>query len=153
MPEKKPQDRQLTPNKPKRQPRQKRTIEIAIRVNEDELALLKQRQQGATMAGWLRGLALGVQPVKPADAELVRALGRIGSNLNQVARHVNTERTIDRQVLVEIERIRAVMHQLLADNMTAGDKAIAGEGDDTSTHDFALDGGQGSKSGASPYVG
>ena len=139
MSEKKQQDRQLTPNKPKRKPRQKRTIEIAIRVNEGELALLKQRQQGATMAGWLRGLALGVKPVKPADAELVRALGRIGSNLNQVARHVNTERAIDPQVLVEIEQVRQAMHQLLADNM----KAV--ESDAVAVSD--------SEAGASPHVG
>ena len=55
----------------------KRTKEIAIRVTEDELAKLKRRQQGTTMAGWMRGLGLGVTPMKPADPELVRALGRM----------------------------------------------------------------------------
>ena len=37
----------------------KRTKEIAIRVTEDELAELKKRQQGTTMAGWMRDLGLG----------------------------------------------------------------------------------------------
>ena len=38
----------------------KRTREITVRVNDKELAQLKERQQGTTMARWLRDLGLGV---------------------------------------------------------------------------------------------
>ena len=92
---------------------QKRTKEIAIRVTEDELAELKKRQQGTTMAGWMRDLGLGVTPMKPADPELVRALGRIGSNLNQVTKHVNIDKQLDRSVLEQIKAIRASIDALL----------------------------------------
>ena len=95
----------------------KRTKEIAIRVTEDELAALKKRQQGTTMAGWMRGLGLGVTPMKPADPELVRALGRIGSNLNQVTKHVNIDKALDENVLEQIKAIRVSIDALLDEHL------------------------------------
>ena len=95
----------------------KRTKEIAIRVTEDELAKLKRRQQGTTMAGWMRGLGLGVTPMKPADPELVRALGRIGSNLNQVTKYVNINKQVDENVLEQITAIRSLINALLDEHL------------------------------------
>ena len=95
----------------------KRTKEIAIRVTEDELAKLKRRQQGTTMAGWMRGLGLGVTPMKPADPELVRALGRIGSNLNQVTKQVNINKQVDENVLEQITAIRSLINALLDEHL------------------------------------
>ena len=95
----------------------KRTKEIAIRVTEDELAKLKRRQQGTTMAGWMRGLGLGVTPMKPADPELVRALGLIGSNLNQVTTHVNINKQVDENVLEQITAIRSLINALLDEHL------------------------------------
>ncbi|MGO2735217.1 MULTISPECIES: plasmid mobilization protein [Psychrobacter] len=95
----------------------KRTKEIAIRVTEDELAALKKRQQGTTMAGWMRDLGLGVTPMKPADPELVRALGRIGSNLNQLTKHVNINEQVDANVLEQIKAIRTSIDALLNEHL------------------------------------
>ncbi len=97
--------------------RDKRNIEITIRVNEDELATLKKRQQGTTMAGWIRGLGLGTTPIKLADPELVRALGRIGSNLNQITKHANINKALNQNVLDQISAIRASINKLLDDNL------------------------------------
>lgn len=96
---------------------QKRTKEIAIRVTDNELRELKKRQQGTTMAGWMRDLGLGVTPMKPADPQLVRALGRIGSNLNQVTKHVNIDKTLDESVLEQIKAIRASIDALLDEHL------------------------------------
>ena len=104
--------------------RAKRTREISIRVNDYELAELKKRNRGSTVASWLRDLALGVTPVKPVDPDLVRQLGRIGSNLNQLTRHVNTERQVDAQVLHEIEAIREQMHLLIESSIEASKKSV-----------------------------
>lgn len=95
----------------------KRNREISVRVSEDELVELKKRQQGTTMAGWMRGLGLGVTPVKPADPELVRTLGRIGSNLNQLTKHANTNKALDQGILDQISAIRASINALLDDNL------------------------------------
>lgn len=104
--------------------RAKRTREISIRVNDYELAELKKRNRGSTVASWLRDLALGVTPVKPVDPDLVRQLGRIGSNLNQLTRHVNTERQVDAQVLHEINAIREQMHLLIESSIEASKKSV-----------------------------
>ena len=105
--------------------RAKRNREISIRVNDYELLELKKRNRGSTVASWLRDLALGVTPVKPVDPDLVRQLGRgrIGSNLNQLTRHVNTERQVDAQVLHEIKAIREQMHLLIESSIQASKRS------------------------------
>nr|WP_181716623.1 plasmid mobilization relaxosome protein MobC [Psychrobacter sp.]QJS05687.1 mobilization protein MobC [Psychrobacter sp.] len=95
----------------------KRTREITIRVTDDELQQLHNRKADVTLAGWLRNLGLGVSPIKQADPELVRALGRIGSNLNQTAKHANMNKGLDQNVLKEIEVIRGLIGKLLDDNL------------------------------------
>ncbi len=97
--------------------RDKRDKEITIRVSEDELTELKNRQQGTTMAGWMRGLGLGVTPMKPADPDLVRSLGRIGSNLNQLTKHANTNKALDQSILDQITAIRASINALLDEHL------------------------------------
>ncbi len=109
--------------------RAKRNKEIAIRVNEYELTEIKKRNRANTVASWLRGLALGVTPVKPVDPELVRQLGRIGSNLNQLTKHVNIEQQVDAEVLSEIKAIRAQLHVLI-ENSIDYSKAAARDSDD-----------------------
>jgi len=104
--------------------RAKRNREISIRVNDYELLELKKRNRRSTVASWLRDLALGVTPVKPVDPDLVRQLGRIGSNLNQLTRHVNTERQVDAQVLHEIKAIREQIHLLIESSIEASKKSV-----------------------------
>ena len=55
--------------------------------------------------------------MKPADPQLVRALGRIGSNLNQVTKHVNIDKTLDENVLEQIKDIRASIDALLDEHL------------------------------------
>ena len=95
----------------------KRTREISIRVTEDELQKLHERKTDTTLAGWMRNLGLGMTPIKQADPELVRALGRIGSNLNQTAKHANTHKELDQKVLTEISAIREILTDLIAQNL------------------------------------
>ncbi|WP_198331078.1 plasmid mobilization protein [Psychrobacter cibarius] len=99
----------------------KRSREITIRVTDDELQKLHERKTDATLAGWMRNLGLGVTPVKQVDPELVRALGRIGSNLNQTTRHANINKELDRKVLAEITAIREVIADLVKKNLKDDD--------------------------------
>lgn len=96
---------------------EKRTREITIRVTDDELYKLHQRKTDTTLAGWLRSLGLGVTPIKQADPNLVRTLGRIGSNLNQIAKHANTHNELDQQILLEISAVRKVLAALIEKNL------------------------------------
>lgn len=99
----------------------KRNREISIRVTDEELQNLHQRKTDMTLAGWMRNLGLGVTPIKQADPNLIRALGRIGSNLNQIAKHANTYNELDQNVLTEISAIREVLADLIKQNLQGDD--------------------------------
>ena len=90
----------------------KRTLEVKIRLTETEWNELQQRKT-KSLAGWLRDLGLGAVPIRQADPELIRHLARIGSNLNQIARHANTEKQLDVQVLQELAKANALLDQLV----------------------------------------
>ena len=100
---------------------EKRTREITIRVTDDELRQLHDRKTGATLAGWLRNLGLSATLIKQADPNMVRALGRMGSNLNQIAKHANTHKELDQNVLTEISAIRAILTDLIEKNLQGDD--------------------------------
>lgn len=116
---------------PKSGIKEQRKIELTLRVNSYEHELIKKRQTERTMSRWLRNLALESTPISIADPNLIRQLGRIGSNLNQVARRVNTDEELDKtldnqldkQVLNEINAIRKLMHELINQNLEDARKA------------------------------
>jgi len=94
-----------------------RKIELTLRVNAYEHELIKKRVTEKTMSAWLRKLALKSTPIAIADPELIRQIGRIGSNLNQITKHANTDKQLDKQVLNEITAIRKLMHELINQNL------------------------------------
>jgi len=100
---------------------EKRKREITIRVTDDELQKLHERKTTTTLAGWMRSLCLGATPIKQADPNMVRALGRMGSNLNQIAKHANTHNELDQNVLTEISTIREVLTDLIEKNLQGDD--------------------------------
>lgn len=73
-----------------------RNRSIKIRVSEDEFNKLNTNKTGPQLAPWLRELGLSGEAQKrdvvvhKLPPELVRNLAGIGSNLNQLARHVNS---------------------------------------------------------------
>lgn len=93
-----------------------RDKEIKIRVNEDELQKLNESKTQKSLAPWVRDLALGATPIHQADPELVRQIGRIGSNLNQLVKQVNTDKMIDKQVLYHIKMIESLLLQAIESN-------------------------------------
>ncbi|WP_395147920.1 MobC family plasmid mobilization relaxosome protein (plasmid) [Moraxella atlantae] len=91
---------------------EKRTREIKIRLTDTEFEALQSRRT-KNLAGWLRDLALGSVPIHQADPTLVRQVAKIGNNLNQIARHANTERQLDRQVLIAVNESNKLLRQLV----------------------------------------
>ena len=87
----------------------KRDQEIKIRVTQSEKDQLNQLKTQLSLAVWLRELGLNAKPIERADPELVRAIGRIGSNLNQVAKYVNTKKEVDVNVLSTVNRIESLL--------------------------------------------
>ena len=97
----------------------KRNKEIKIRVSDDELEQLNDCKTQKSLAPWMRTLCLGAAPITRAAPELVRELGRIGSNLNQITRYANTKKELDSQVLQGVQRIELMIKQLIEENKNA----------------------------------
>lgn len=65
-------------------------------MTEQEHQILLGKKTGAELATWIRDTCLQTdtpkkKPIKTADPELLRQLTRIGGNLNQIAKHINTD--------------------------------------------------------------
>jgi len=100
----------------------KRNKEIKVRLTEAEHKALLERMTGGELATWVRNTCLDEKPnkkrnYKVADPQLLAALGRIGGNLNQIARHVNTvESDIEKlRAFAELAIIREQLQGILAD--------------------------------------
>ena len=110
---------------------EKRKEMIRIRVTQDEKDKINERKTQKSLATWLRNLALDTlpmpipttktTPIKSADPQLVRAIGRVGSNLNQIAKHANTNKQLDDKVLSSITRIETLLISIINENKDDSD--------------------------------
>jgi len=93
------------PNTPKPPPNRQRHADIHIRLLEEEKAkaLTLADRAGLTLGAFARAAMLGDAGPRakrrlPADHQTLRAilgqLGRIGGNINQIAKHLNTTQTV-----------------------------------------------------------
>ena len=80
---------------------------IKIRVTDDELAKMKSRADDLSLSEFVRVVALD-EPMPPrkviqkCDPELIRAVNRIGNNINQIAKQVNAGRELDNALLLAL---------------------------------------------------
>ena len=77
-----------------------------IRFTDEELALLRERARATSrpLARYVRETALGVVPQAPrdiVDAALLRQLGRVGNDLNQLAREARAVRALPAEARIE----------------------------------------------------
>ena len=87
-----------------------RTKEIKIRMTANEHQTLMQKRGKMRLASWMRESCINTMP--PAMPEIsvqaLRELHRIGSNLNQLARQLNSTGHVDAaEAIAEIKTLRA----------------------------------------------
>jgi len=108
----------------------KRTKKIEIRVNKTEYEQLLQRKTKVHLAEWVRETCLGsdlskkTKPVPKVDPALLVALVKIGGNLNQIARHLNMDRTLSAQEKVKALLELASIEQSLGELVGNADKVF-----------------------------
>jgi len=77
-----------------------RTKRLEIQLTEEEYNQLVERKTKARLAEWVREYCLGSEPSKKAksvlkvDPALLNELSKIGGNINQIARHLNLDRSM-----------------------------------------------------------
>ena len=100
---------------------------LKIRVSDDEILDIKKRAGRYDMSTYARGLILD-QPIAPpepkakkivhsADPELVRAINRIGININQIAKQTNTGQEVGNAVLIALLDLQTTLDKALASSM------------------------------------
>lgn len=104
--------------RPTKQPNEKRSEVLRARVTLAEKAHVEQQASSAGIdpSEFVRRRALGfvVSPApRRADAALVTELNRIGVNLNQIARNLNSDRNERGDVDVLLSELRGVLAQVV----------------------------------------
>lgn len=106
----------------------KRTKRVEIQFTKTEYEQLLQKKTKARLAEWIRNTCLGSEPSKKAkpvpkiDPALLVALSKIGSNLNQIAKHLNMDRTLSAQEKIKTLLELASIEQSLGELVGNADK-------------------------------
>jgi len=100
-----------------------RTKRLEIQLSKEEYSLLLERKTKARLAEWVRDTCLGSELSKKAktvpkiDPALLMALSKIGGNINQIARHLNNDRSmgLEKKIehLTELASIEQSLNELL----------------------------------------
>jgi len=100
-----------------------RTKRLEIQLSEEEYEQLLERKTKARLAEWVRDTCLGSEPSRKAkpvpkvDPALLVALSKIGGNINQIARHLNNDRSmgLEKKIehLTELASIEQSLDELL----------------------------------------
>jgi hypothetical protein len=85
----------------------------AAGVGRSDLIRARMAGAGAATATGRRRRPAG-PAADPVDPALLRAVARIGNNVNQLARWANTERGLDRSVLAELAAVEEQLRGLVA---------------------------------------
>jgi len=108
----------------------KRTKRVEVQFTEEEYSLLLEKKTKARLAEWVRETCLGsepskkVKPIPKVDPALLVALSKIGGNLNQIARHLNMDRTLSAQEKVKVLLELASIEQSLGELVGNADKVF-----------------------------
>ena len=104
-----------------------RTKWLKIRVSDDELLDIKKRAGSHDMSNYVRSVILDQPIVAPepkhkkivhsADPELVRAVNRIGININQIAKQTNAGQEVGNSVLIALLNLQTTLDKALASSV------------------------------------
>lgn len=98
-----------------------RNVKLTARVSEEEAQKIKENaiKAGITVSEFLRSSALNIKIKQKQCDELkmiVYEINKIGNNLNQIARKINSDRDIDIEALERLKNIEYALY-LLLDNV------------------------------------
>ena len=94
----------------------KRTQAVIVRLTDKEKQHLERQAQnaGLKMEPFIRKLIMGadIRPRPPDNvAELIRAIGAVGNNINQIARKVNAYDDVSRSDMEEVRRLLSEIYR------------------------------------------
>ncbi|MCL1624294.1 MobC family plasmid mobilization relaxosome protein [Moraxella sp. Tifton1] len=109
----------MTENPSKKTSKPKRTTSVKIRLTPSEYDELLVRKDKPKLATWIRETCLAATPITPSkfakiDPKLLYQINKIGNNLNQLAKQVNTQPATlqTAQALATLAQIQADIHEI-----------------------------------------
>ena len=91
-----------------------RTCKVDVRLSAAELATLDESRGTTPRARYLRESCLRGVQIGGIDRNMFSALARVGNNINQIARALNTDRNIDIQLLgKKYEELKTVLDEII----------------------------------------
>lgn len=114
--------------RPEKTAAERRTVRVEFRLTADEEKLLLSfaENAGLTVSDYIRRQTLNAQPLtrmaKPERAAMIRALaelGKVGSNVNQIARAINRQLAAGQSIRVPDAVIQGTLNDIrtLSDNL------------------------------------
>ncbi|QCD51755.1 plasmid mobilization protein [Campylobacter sp. RM16192] len=97
-------------------PKDNKDKRISIRLTDNEMNSLETKASlyGLNKSAFTRRTILhSKSPIHKFDKDIVVQISRIGANLNQIARHANTTKSIDAIALKNIMKINSSINSLL----------------------------------------
>lgn len=93
--------------------KENRTKVIILRLTEDEKerAVKRSKEEGITLSSYIRKSILSEKFVSKTDVQTIFELKKIGTNLNQLAKHVNSL-PVDENILLSLESIDKYIKEL-----------------------------------------
>ena len=105
-----------------------RYYKISIRLNDDEKEKLELNASLSDLkvSAYIRHIILNTKPpIHKFDKTMVIQVAKIGNNLNQIAKHTNTHKTIDGIVLKQILDVNKKLDYLISQKLTREDKYVS----------------------------
>lgn len=88
-----------------------KTIKIRLTEDEKERVVKRSKEEGITLSSFMRKSVLCEKFVSKTDVQTVFELKKIGNNLNQLAKHINSL-PIDKIILNSLESIDKYIKEL-----------------------------------------
>ena len=101
---------------------------LTIRLDDNELnqVNLNASISGLNKSSYIRYVLINAKPpIHRFDKTMVVQVAKIGNNLNQIAKHANTHKTIDGIVLKQIINVNKKLDDLISQKLIREDKHVS----------------------------
>ena len=108
--------------------KQNKRNKLTIRLDDNELnqVNLNASISGLNKSSYIRYVLINTKPpIHKFDQSLVVQVVKIGNNLNQIAKHANTHKTIDGIVLKQILDVNKKLDDLISQKLIREDKHVS----------------------------
>lgn len=88
-----------------------KTIIVRLSATEKEVAVKRAKSEGVSLSTYLRKSILGERIISKTDIQTVFEIKKVGVNLNQLAKHINTL-PVDENIVRSIAEIDSYIKEL-----------------------------------------